>query len=149
MLKILRPFWNTAFLICYDAPVKKGYRNNEFPTNGIDRRHRMHWLSSLRNYFYACDVSDRRNDLSDGGGKSLPQTSKIGNLSWRPPDSAAQFPRRFVPHFASMLIVCTILYHSHQNKWGTNTFHMIPIRSCTLWEEENWDVTQETWIKPK
>ncbi len=35
MLKILRPFWNTASLICYDAPVKKGYRNNTFPTNGI------------------------------------------------------------------------------------------------------------------
>ena len=53
MLKILRPFWNTASLICYDALVKKGYRNNTFPTNGIHcaYHHRMHLLSSLQNYF--------------------------------------------------------------------------------------------------
>jgi hypothetical protein len=36
MLKILRPFWNMASLVCYDAPVKKGYRNNTFLINGND-----------------------------------------------------------------------------------------------------------------
>jgi hypothetical protein len=35
-LKILRPFWNTASLVCYDAPVKKGYRNNTFLMNRND-----------------------------------------------------------------------------------------------------------------
>ena len=49
-------------------------------------------------------LSDRRNDSSDGGGKASPILEKLEIYGDGPPDSAIQFPRRFVPYFASMLI---------------------------------------------
>ena len=62
MLKILEPFWKGASLGRCAAPLKKGSRISQIPANGIHRteRHRVHWLSSLRNYFYACDVSSEK-----------------------------------------------------------------------------------------
>ena len=62
MLKILEPFWKGASLGRRAAPLKKGSRIFQIPANGIHRaeRCREHWLSSLRNYFYACDVSSEK-----------------------------------------------------------------------------------------
>ncbi len=61
MLKILEPFWNRASLGCRAAPLKKGSRISQIPENDIDRaeRRQVHWLSSLRRYFYAFGVSIR------------------------------------------------------------------------------------------
>ncbi len=65
MLKILRPFWNMASLVCYDAPVKKDYRNNTFPMNGNDRDngHQIEWNARFMEQINMCDV------LFRGGGK--------------------------------------------------------------------------------
>ncbi len=58
MLIILRPFWNMASLVCYDAPVKKGYRNNTFPMNGNDRNngHQMEWNARFTEQINRCNV---------------------------------------------------------------------------------------------
>ncbi len=65
MLKILRPFWNTASLVYYDAPVKKGYRNNTFLMNSNNRNdgHQIEWNARFTEQINTCDV------LFRGGGK--------------------------------------------------------------------------------
>ncbi len=75
MLKFLRPFGNWASLVCYEAPVEKGYRNIRFPMNGIDcaYRHRMHWLSrrgqekgwihSMKNKITKLDLKELKYDI--------------------------------------------------------------------------------------
>ncbi len=83
MLEFSEPKWKAFSLGCYLAPLELGSLILWYWTNGIHHayRHRMHWLSSLRNYFYACDVSSenktwcffsrqksRRWPLGGGGG---------------------------------------------------------------------------------
>ncbi len=65
MLKILRPFWNTASLVCYNAPVTKSYRNNTFLMNGNDHNdgHQIEWNARFTEQINTCNV------LFRGGGK--------------------------------------------------------------------------------
>ena len=59
MLKVEEPIWNRSSLGCHAAPIKNGSSISPISVNGIHRaeRRRVHWLSSLRIYFHACDVS--------------------------------------------------------------------------------------------
>ncbi len=57
-----------ASLVCYDAPVKKGYRNNSFPMNGKDCNdgHQMELNTRFIEQINTCDVLFR-----SGGKKNL------------------------------------------------------------------------------
>ena len=77
MFKIYRPLWDRASLGCPRATLKRGRWISQIAANGIGRtdHHRMHWLSSLRNYFYESNV------LSKNKGKSLSlHTRKAGHF---------------------------------------------------------------------
>ncbi len=58
MLKVEEPIWNRSSLGCHAAPIKNGSSISPISVNDIHRaeHHWVHWLSSLQNYFYACNV---------------------------------------------------------------------------------------------
>ena len=59
MLEFSEPKWKASPLWYYSAPLELGSLILPYWTNSIHCAycHRMHCLSSLRNYFYACNVS--------------------------------------------------------------------------------------------
>jgi hypothetical protein len=79
------PKWRTSSLGGVLAPLQFGQSEEMNQTNGIDRaeRRQVHWLSSLRNYFYACDVSSEKKTADERWGVvpttwELKMTSEVG-----------------------------------------------------------------------